>query len=89
MITLSSKNRLQHCRFPPRARDPDQDAELLRQIHDYVNDLPPADDGKRNAIKIFVATQRIKIEKTSAFNGSQVVQLGTCIGKSGLASRSH
>ncbi len=54
------------------ARDLDKDADLLRQIHDGVKDLTPADDAKLDAIKSFVAAPGIRDEKILVFTESQV-----------------
>ena len=54
------------------ARDLEKDADLLRQIHDGVKDLTPADDAKLAAIKSFVAAPGIKKEKILVFTESQV-----------------
>ena len=54
------------------ARDLDKDADLLRQIHDGVKDLTPADDAKLDAIKSFVAAPGVKDEKILVFTESQV-----------------
>ena len=54
------------------ARDLDQDADLLRQIHDGVKDLTPADDAKLDAIKSFVVAPGIRDEKILVFTESQV-----------------